>query len=126
MTHAAPWQAGTVAYPGVVSPGLQLVDLRRRSGDVVALDGVSFDVDEGQDPDSTVARIASLLPISSALAMPVRMVLGSAAVREIVASLVLVIGSTALPIPLAGRLYTGAILRIGAKVKLRDAWRAAA
>jgi ABC-2 type transport system ATP-binding protein len=30
-----------------MSTGLQLVDLRRRFGDVVALDGVSFDVDEG-------------------------------------------------------------------------------
>jgi ABC-2 type transport system ATP-binding protein len=28
-------------------PGLQLIDLRRRFGDVVALDGVSFAVDEG-------------------------------------------------------------------------------
>jgi len=79
-----------------------------------------------QDPDSTVARIASLLPISSALAMPVRMVLGSATVWEIAVSIALVIGSTALLIPLAGRVYTGAILRTGAKVKLRDAWRSAA
>jgi ABC-2 type transport system ATP-binding protein len=30
-----------------VPPGLQLIDLRRRFGDVVALDGVSFDVEEG-------------------------------------------------------------------------------
>jgi ABC-2 type transport system ATP-binding protein len=30
-----------------VSSGLQLIDLRRRFGDVVALDGVSLDVDEG-------------------------------------------------------------------------------
>jgi ABC-2 type transport system permease protein len=79
-----------------------------------------------QDPDSTVARIASLLPISSALAMPVRMVLGSATDWEVVASLALVVGSTALLIPLAGRVYAGAVLRTGAKVKLRDAWRAAA
>jgi ABC-2 type transport system permease protein len=79
-----------------------------------------------QDPDSTVARIASLLPISSALAMPVRMVLGSATTWEVLASLALVIGSTALLIPLAGRAYAGAVLRTGAKVKLRDAWRAAA
>ena len=79
-----------------------------------------------QDPDSTVARIASLLPISSALAMPVRMVLGSATTWEVLASLALVIGSTALLIPLAGRVYAGAVLRTGAKVKLRDAWRAAA
>jgi ABC-2 type transport system permease protein len=79
-----------------------------------------------QDPDSTIARVASLLPISSALAMPVRMVLGSATAWEIVASLALVVGSTALLIPLAGRVYAGAVLRTGAKVKLRDAWRAAA
>jgi ABC-2 type transport system permease protein len=79
-----------------------------------------------QDPDSTLARVASLLPISSALAMPVRMVLGSAAPWEIVTSLAIVIGSTGLLIPLAGRVYAGAVLRTGAKVKLRDAWRAAA
>jgi ABC-2 type transport system permease protein len=79
-----------------------------------------------QDPDSTIARVASLLPISSALAMPVRMVLGSATPWEIIASLAIVVGSTALLIPLAGRVYAGAVLRTGAKVKLRDAWRAAA
>lgn len=79
-----------------------------------------------QDPDSTIARIASLLPISSALAMPVRMVLGSATTWEILASLATVLVSTALLIPLAGRVYAGAVLRTGAKVKLRDAWRAAA
>jgi ABC-2 type transport system ATP-binding protein len=28
-------------------PGLELIDLRRRFGDVVALDGVSFEVEEG-------------------------------------------------------------------------------
>jgi ABC-2 type transport system permease protein len=79
-----------------------------------------------QNPDSTIARVASLLPISSALAMPVRMVLGSATTWEVLASLAIVLGSTALLIPLAGRVYAGAVLRTGAKVKLRDAWRAAA
>ena len=79
-----------------------------------------------QDPDSTIARVASLLPISSALAMPVRMVLGSATAWEIAAALAIVIGSTALLIPLAGRVYAGAILRTGGRVRLRDAWRAAA
>jgi ABC-2 type transport system permease protein len=78
-----------------------------------------------QDPDSGLAKIASLLPISSALAMPVRIVLGSATAWEITAALAIVIGSTALLIPLAGRLYAGAVLRTGAKVRLRDAWRAA-
>jgi ABC-2 type transport system permease protein len=77
------------------------------------------------DPDSTIARVASLLPFSSALAMPVRMVLGSASAWEIAASLVIVLGSIAFLIPLAGRVYAGAILRTGGRVRVRDAWRAA-
>lgn len=79
-----------------------------------------------QDPDSTLARIASLLPISSSLSMPVRIVLGSATTWEVLVSLAIVIGATALLIPLAGRVYAGAVLRTGAKVRIRDAWRAAA
>lgn len=78
------------------------------------------------DPSSTLSRAASLVPFSAALAMPVRMSLGSATALEITASLVLLIGSTAALIPLAGRLYAGAVLRTGARVKLRDAWRASA
>jgi ABC-2 type transport system permease protein len=79
-----------------------------------------------QDPDSTLAIVASIVPFSSALAMPVRMVMGAATAVQIAASLLLLVGSTLVLIPLAGRVYAGAILRIGAKVKLRDAWRAAA
>lgn len=76
------------------------------------------------EPDSTLARVASLVPLSAPFAMPPRIALGSATVPEAVASIVLLLGATALAIPFAGRLYTGAILRIGARVKLRDAWRA--
>ncbi|MEP6973566.1 MAG: ABC transporter permease [Actinomycetota bacterium] len=88
---------------------------------------VSFFVSIGsvQDPGSTLARIASIVPFSAALAMPVRISLGSATGLEIAAALVALIGSTALLIPLAGRIYAGAVLRSGSKVKLRDAWRAA-
>jgi ABC-2 type transport system permease protein len=76
------------------------------------------------DPDSTLARVASIVPLSAPFAMPPRIALGSATVPEAIASIVLLLGATALAIPLAGRLYSGAILRIGARVKLRDAWRA--
>ncbi len=78
-----------------------------------------------EDPDSTLSVVASILPISSALAMPVRISLGSATPPQIVLALVLLIGSTALLIPLAGRVYAGAVLQTGGRVKLRDAWRAA-
>ncbi len=77
------------------------------------------------NPDSTLARVASLVPFSAPFAMPPRIALGSATAPEAIASAVLLVGATALAIPFAGRLYAGAILRIGARVKLRDAWRAA-
>ena len=76
-----------------------------------------------QDPDGLLPRIASMLPTSSALAMPVRIVLGSATPLEVVLSVAIVVGSAAALIPVSARLYSGAILRLGAKIKLRDAWR---
>jgi ABC-2 type transport system permease protein len=77
------------------------------------------------DPDTTLAKAASLVPFSSALAMPVRIAVGSASLWEAALSLALLAGSIALLVPLAGRLYSGAVLRLGARVKLRDAWRSA-
>jgi ABC-2 type transport system permease protein len=76
------------------------------------------------DPDSTLARVASIVPLSAPFAMPPRIALGSATVLEAIASIVLLLGATAFAIPLAGRMYSGAILRIGARVKVREAWRA--
>jgi ABC-2 type transport system permease protein len=76
------------------------------------------------NPDATLSRIASLVPFSSALAMPVRIAVGSASLPEALLSLAILAGSIAALVPLAGRLYSGAVLRIGARVKLRDAWRA--
>jgi ABC-2 type transport system permease protein len=79
-----------------------------------------------ENPDSTLSAVASILPFSSALAMPVRIVLGSATPPQIAASIAALLISIAITIPLSGRLYAGAILRTGARVKLKDAWRAAA
>jgi ABC-2 type transport system permease protein len=87
---------------------------------------VSFVISIGalQDPNSTLSIVASILPISAALAMPVRIVLGAATPAQIALSLVLLIGSTVVLVPVGARLYAGAVLRTGARVKLRDAWRA--
>ena len=86
---------------------------------------VSFFISIGalQNPDGTVVRVASLLPTSSALAMPVRIVLGSAAPWEIALSIGASVAAVIVLVPLAGRLYAGAVLRTGARVKIRDAWR---
>ena len=87
---------------------------------------VSFVISIGalQDPNSTLSIVASILPVSAALAMPVRIVLGAATLPQIALSLALLIGSTVVLVPVGARLYSGAVLRTGARVKLRDAWRA--
>ena len=89
---------------------------------------VSFFISIGalQNPDGTLVTVASLVPTSAPLAMPVRIVLGAAPAWQIALSLALIIGSTIVLVPAAARLYMGAILRSGGRVKIRDAWRAAA
>jgi ABC-2 type transport system permease protein len=89
---------------------------------------VSFFISIGalQDPNGRLQVIASLLPTSSALAMPVRIVLGAAPGWQIALSLTLLIGSTIMLVPLAARLYSGAVLRTRGRVKIREAWRSAA
>ena len=75
------------------------------------------------NPTSTLARVASFLPPSAPLIMPTRIVLGDAAPWEVLVSVGITAASIALLIPLAARLYTGAILRPG-KTGIREAWRA--
>jgi ABC-2 type transport system permease protein len=88
---------------------------------------VSFFISIGalESPDSTLSVAASILPFSSALAMPVRIAMGSATAPQIVASIVLLAAGTAALVPLSARLYAGAVLKTGGRVKLRDAWRSA-
>jgi ABC-2 type transport system permease protein len=88
---------------------------------------VSFFVSIGalQDPDSTVAIVASVVPFSAALAMPVRIALGAATPLQIALSIGLLLAGTAGLVPLSARLYSGAVLKTGSRVKIRDAWRSA-
>jgi ABC-2 type transport system permease protein len=88
---------------------------------------VSFFISIGalENPDSALSVAASILPFSSALAMPVRIAMGSATAPQIVASIVLLLAGTVALVPLSARLYAGAVLKTGGRVKLRDAWRSA-
>lgn len=76
-------------------------------------------------PAGTLAGVASLVPLSSPLIMPSRVVLGQASIVQAVISLALLAGVTALLIPLTVRIYEGAILRTGRPMKMIAAWRAA-
>ena len=88
---------------------------------------ISFFISIGalESPDSPLSVVASVLPFSSALAMPVRIALGSATVPQVALSVALLVAGTAVLVPLSARLYAGAVLKTGTRVKLRDAWRSA-
>jgi ABC-2 type transport system permease protein len=77
------------------------------------------------DPDGTLARVASFVPPIAPMVMPSRIALGEASAVEIIGAFVVTLAAAALLIPLAARIYSGAILRTGAAVKLRQAWNRA-
>jgi ABC-2 type transport system permease protein len=76
------------------------------------------------DPAGTAARIASFIPPVSPMVVPLRAALGAIEPWEIVGSaLVMCVAIWALFV-VGGRVYSGAVLQTGARMKLRDAWRA--
>jgi ABC-2 type transport system permease protein len=78
-----------------------------------------------ENPDVTFIRLASFFPPWTPMVMPVRAAVGSAPAWEVAVSIVLVLLTIVLLVRLGARVYTGALLRTGGKVKLREAWRSA-
>jgi ABC-2 type transport system permease protein len=79
----------------------------------------------GSNPGSTLATVSSFLPPVAPLVMPVRIAAGEAPAWQVAASLGIMLVSIVAVVVLASRLYEGAVLRTGARVKLGDAWRSA-
>ncbi|HWT23645.1 MAG TPA: ABC transporter permease [Solirubrobacteraceae bacterium] len=84
---------------------------------------VSFAVLE--NPDGTLATVVSFIPFAAPMTMPPRIALGEASAAEVVAAFGVTLAAAAALVPLAARIYSGAVLRTGMAIKLRDAWRAA-
>jgi ABC-2 type transport system permease protein len=76
-----------------------------------------------QNPDSTLAVVASMFPPSAPLVMPSRLVLGQAPTWQGVLSALLCVAATMALVPLATRVYSRAVLRTG-KVRIRQVLRA--
>lgn len=76
------------------------------------------------EPDNGLLRLLSLIPFFSPTLMPMRAALGAPA-WELWLALVLALLLIFAMVWLAGRIYSNAVLRMGSRVKLRDALRAA-
>ncbi|MFE0026577.1 ABC transporter permease [Amycolatopsis sp. NPDC059021] len=77
------------------------------------------------DPSNSFAEVLSIIPVFAPTVMPIRLAMGGVPVWEAVLSIALVIALIPALIWLAARIYRNAVMRTGAKVKLRDALRAA-
>jgi ABC-2 type transport system permease protein len=77
------------------------------------------------NPGSTLAVVSSFLPPVAPLVMPVRIAAGEVAAWQVATSVGIMLVSILAVVLLASRLYEGAVLRTGARVKLRDAWAGA-
>lgn len=75
-------------------------------------------------PESTLARIISLLPPVAPIAFPARIATDSVSVWELSLGVGLTVVAVVAVIRLAARIYAGAILSAGARMKPLQAWRA--
>jgi ABC-2 type transport system permease protein len=72
-----------------------------------------------------LAKVCTYLPPTAPLIVPLRIAAGDIAAWQVGLTLAIMLASTVMVVLLASRIYAGAILRTGARVKLKDAWRSA-
>jgi ABC-2 type transport system permease protein len=77
-----------------------------------------------QEPDGPVARVMTFLPPSAPMVVPLRAALGAIEPWEVIGSIVLMAAAIWLLFVLGARVYSGAVLQTGSRMRLRDAWRA--
>jgi ABC-2 type transport system permease protein len=79
-----------------------------------------------QQPDGTLARVVSFVPPMAPMTMLPRAAVGHVAPWEVPLSIFLVLVATYLTVRLGARVYAGGMRRPGPRLKLREAWKAAA
>ena len=78
-----------------------------------------------QDPSGVVAIIATFIPFSAPMVVPMRAALGAITPIEIFVAAAITIAAIWVGFVVGGRVYAGAALQTAGRMKLRDAWRSA-
>jgi ABC-2 type transport system permease protein len=78
-----------------------------------------------QDPSGLVAIIATFIPFSAPMVVPMRAALGAITPIEIFVAAAITIAAIWVGFVVGGRVYAGAALQTAGRMKLRDAWRSA-
>lgn len=100
---------------GVVTPALMFVVV----GYVIGISVLPT------NPGSSLVEVLSLIPTFAPTLMPMRLGIGGVPAWQAILSVVLVVALIPALIWFSGRIYRNAVLRSGARVRLRDALRAA-
>lgn len=77
-----------------------------------------------QEPSGIVARVMTFLPPAAPMVVPLRASLGAIEPWEVVLSIGLMLVAIWALFTVGARVYSGAVLQTGGRMKLRDAWRA--
>lgn len=78
-----------------------------------------------ENPDGPVARITTFMPPTAPFVVPIRQAQDAIASWETLLSVGVMVLATYGLVRLAGRVYAGAILNLGVRMKLKDAWQSA-
>jgi ABC-2 type transport system permease protein len=130
VTVVAWFVLGYAFYASVFAAAASLVSRQEDLASVITpasvllVLGFVISIQAAQDPSGTLATVTSFVPGLSPLVMPVRQAAGAAAWWEVVLAVALMLVSIAVIVRVGGRIYSGALLRTGGKIKLREALRA--
>ena len=75
------------------------------------------------DPGGLAGRIMTFLPPAAPMVVPLRVALGAIEPWEIALSIGLMLAAIWLLFTFGARVYTGAVLQTGSRIRIRDAWR---
>jgi len=77
------------------------------------------------DPENGLVRTLSLIPLFSPMLMPMREAMGVATAAELIFSVALTVALIAVLVRITGRIYSNAVMRMGARIRVGDAFRGA-
>ena len=79
-----------------------------------------------ENPDAPATVVLSYVPATAPMVMTYRLALGAVPTWQIISSALLMVLVIWALVRIAGRVYSGALLRVGGRVPLRDVWRSTA
>ena len=77
-----------------------------------------------QEPNGLIANLLTFFPPSAPMVVPLRAALDAIPAWQVVVSILLMLVAIWALFVVGGRVYSGAVLQTGGRMKLRDAWRA--